>query len=100
MSKKNSSSQRKRYNDYLVREEQRQAEKRELIKKRREDRLRMSAQDQEIAKKRAEASKKPKVAPVVAKQAKLLKKALKSMTITTASKKIDMNDSSSSDSSG
>ena len=37
---------------------------------------------------------------MVAKQAKLLRKALKSMSITTASKKIDMNDSSSSESSG
>ena len=51
-------------------------QKKEDIKKRKDERLRLSAQDQEIARKRAEASKKPKIAPVVAKQAKLLKKAL------------------------
>ena len=48
-------------------------------------------------KQRQQLSKKPKVKPVVAKQAKLLKKQMKGMSIGN-SKKIDMKDSSDSSS--
>ena len=99
MSKKNSLKSRKRYQDFIVRDQQRREDKSAAKQERKEERLRLSAQDHQLNKKRAAGSKKPKVVPVVAKQAKLLKRQLKSLSINTETKKINMADSDDSSSS-
>ena len=90
MSKKNSQKIRDAHHAYAIREETRRAEEAAKRQKKRDEKKYLAAAEKD---KSTRLTKKPKVAPVVAAQSKLLGKQLKAMSLG-ASKKIDMADSS------
>ena len=68
MSKKNSLAKRRAYHQHLIKEEQAREAKRSAKKERSVER--QKREDREVMKRQAGTHKKPKVKPVVAKQAK------------------------------